>query len=121
MLADLDAWAAQYRAAALAAFPTGSARALGGYADYGLYRLGDAPGGGRGGPEFVMANRTVRAAENIIGGRLTQERLLSALASGGRGRNVTINYSGRFNGDYTAAMRRMVQKDVQDAIMEAFA
>ena len=44
-------------------------------------------------PEFAMSGRTTRAAEQIIGGRLTQDALLNALANGGRqgGRNININ------------------------------
>jgi len=58
-------------------------RAFGGYAGFGLYRLGDAPGGGPGGKEFVMNAATTRQAERFIGGGLTQAGLLGALAGGG--------------------------------------
>lgn len=49
----------------------------GGYAGYGLYRMGET------GDEFVMDSRTTKAAEKMAGGRLSQERLLAAMAGGG--------------------------------------
>jgi len=61
----------------------GASRAFGGYAGFGMYRLGDAPGGGPGGREFVLNATTTRQAERFVGGGLTQGRLLGALAGGG--------------------------------------
>jgi hypothetical protein len=60
----------------------------GGYMGKGLHRVA-----WNGIPEFAMSGRTTRAAEQIIGGRLTQDALLNALANGGRqgGRNININ------------------------------
>jgi len=40
--------------------------------------------GGERGREFVMSNQTTRAAENVIGGQLTQQSLLAGLAGGKR-------------------------------------
>lgn len=66
-------------------------RAGGGYADYGMYLLGDRPGGGAGDREFVMSGNTTRAAERAMGGQLTQDKILAALAVAGGSRNV--NYT----------------------------
>ena len=52
-------------------------KAAGGMTD-GLSIAGEA------GREFVMSNSTTRAAEGIIGGGLSQQRLLDALQGGGR-------------------------------------
>ena len=119
MLNDLNNFLASYRAGlgslgAATAQPVG--RAFGGYATYGTYRLGDSPSGGPGGAEFVMSNRTVQAAESLVGGRLTQEGLLNAMMSGG---SRTVNYNGRFSGEYTASMKRQVAQDVNRAISQA--
>ncbi len=62
-------------------------RAIGGYADNGIYRLGEA------GREFVLNNRATRAAEQIMHGRLTQDGLVATL--GGRQMmHVTVNTGG---------------------------
>ncbi len=96
-------------AAAVTANTAYPGRASGGYTS-GLVMTGEQ------GVEYVMSNRTTKAAESVIGGRLTQEGLLSALRSGGK----TVNYNGRFSGEYTAGMRRAVQRDAQKAVLEAF-
>jgi hypothetical protein len=92
-----------------AANTTTSGMATGGYAWLGKYTLGEQ------GREYVLTNRTTQAAEAIVGGSLTQDRLLGAIARGG----PTVNYSGRFSGEYTAGMRRQVNADVQRAIGQA--
>lgn len=127
MLTDLDAFLASYRTklASLSGTTTGSVggrqMAFGGYAGYGTYKLGDSPSGGRGGVEYVLTNRTVQAAENIIGGRLTQEGFLAALSGAGRGNQLTIHANQRYDGEYTGAMRRTVRKDMQDVAELVFA
>lgn len=76
-------------------------KAYGGYAPYGLYRLGDTPGGGPGGPEYVLNSQTTRLAERIMGGSLTQQNLLAALmgnkgvGGGTMQGNVTVVVQGR--------------------------
>lgn len=65
--------------------------------------------GGEDGREFVMSNRTTRAAERIVGGRLTQDRLLDALS----GRSMTYNDNRRFTSPISNAdRRRMIQETV---------
>lgn len=61
----------------------GNRRALGGYAAYGTYVLGDHPSGGPGDPEFVLDARTTRSMESMVGGRLTQEALMKLAGSRG--------------------------------------
>jgi hypothetical protein len=94
-------------------------RASGGYMWNGTWRVGEE------GHEFALANRTTKAAESIIGGRLTQDALLNALANGA-GRqssamsSVTWNDSRRYSGEYTSAMRRQVKRDTQETIDQYF-
>jgi hypothetical protein len=78
-------------------------RASGGYAGFGTYRLGEQ------GTEYVLDARTTRAAEVAAGGRLTQTRMLNALA--GRGGNVTWNDHRRFDSRLSVADRRAIQQD----------
>lgn len=108
MLNDLNSFLASYRAGLQSLKPPGAAE--GGYVS-GLRMTGEK------GVEYVMTNQTVRAAENIIGGRLTQDSLLAAMT--GRS-GTTVNYNGRFSGEYSASMRRAVRRDVSDAMSEAF-
>jgi hypothetical protein len=104
MLRDADTWLAAYRAklataggdtrTATTPSNTGSypgyipLQDAGGYMGRGLHRVA-----WNGIPEFAMSGRTTRAAEQIIGGRLTQDALLGALANGARGsgKSVTVN------------------------------
>ncbi|MGQ9491724.1 MAG: hypothetical protein ACUVS6_13710 [Anaerolineae bacterium] len=51
-------------------------RASGGYAGYGIYRLGEV------GREFVLNAAATRSAEVLSGGPLSQERVLALLAAG---------------------------------------
>ncbi len=64
-------------------------------------------------PEFVMNNQTVRAAESVIGGRLSQESIMRRLVNGG---GLTLNYTGRFDGEVTSSMRRAVKGDIEKGI-----
>lgn len=68
------------------------------------------------GREFVMSNATTKAAENIIGGKLTQARLLQALAGG---RNVSYHDSRRFDASVSANDRRMIRNDTMMTLSEA--
>jgi hypothetical protein len=71
-------------------------RASGGYADPGLYNLGEA------GQEFVLNNATTRAAETALGGALSQGGLLASLLGGGglggsTSQASTLNYGPTYN------------------------
>ena len=68
------------------------------------------------GREFVMSNATTKAAENIIGGKLTQARLLQALAGG---RNVSYHDARRFDASVSTADRRMIRNDTMMTLSEA--
>jgi hypothetical protein len=52
-------------------------KALGGYADYGIYRMGES------GSEYVLNAGTTKAAERLMGGRLSQQNVLGAMGAGG--------------------------------------
>jgi hypothetical protein len=86
MLQDLDRFLISYRSrlASLGGASTGTigTRDSGGYADPGLYRIGQR--------EFVLNNASMRTAERIIGSQLTQENLVRALS--GMGGNRQVNY-----------------------------
>lgn len=87
-------------------------QAAGGYANKsGLYMRGEA------GKEFVINNSTTRAAESVIGGTLTQERLLQALAGGGR--KVSYYDARRFDASVSANDRRMIANETILAITGA--
>jgi hypothetical protein len=65
-------------------------KAAGGYAPYGPYVLGDNQSGGRGMDEFILSGRTTRAAENIIGGKLTQDKVMSAVVNANFSNGLTM-------------------------------
>jgi len=123
MIADLDAFLAAYRAKHKTLLTTISAtagvgtRATGGYATFGTYLLGDKPTGGRGDAEFVLRGRTTRAAETIIGGRLTQEGILRAMLAGGQ-KNVTLNDHRRFDSRLSVEDRRAILQDTKQMLSE---
>jgi hypothetical protein len=107
MLSDVDRFLADYRtrlaSIGTATPPTGFA--IGGYAS-GIVRTGEQ------GVEYILSNRTTRAAESIIGGRLTQDSLLNALARGGSSRrSLTINDHSRFDGRISAAQVRAIKQE----------
>lgn len=84
--------------------------ATGGYlTKSGLFR------GGEGGREFVMSNRTTRAAESMLGGNLTQSRLLQILS----GRQTTYNDHRRFDASVSQRDRRMILDDTMTALSGA--
>jgi hypothetical protein len=85
-------------------------RQMGGYAAGGMNIL--HPG------EFVLSPRATKAAEDAIGGRLTQQSLLMALAGGGSSRNMTLNDYRRFSGEFTPSMRRTVRQDTIEVLSE---
>ena len=77
------------------------AKAEGGYAGYGKYLLGER------GSEYVMTAKTTQYAERMIGGRLSQEKLLAAMVSGSSGGSragrLTLNQNFAFHGSFTDA------------------
>jgi len=79
------------------------ARAAGGYMPTGLYSVSE-----RGQREFALSNATTRAAEGLIGGRLTQERLMSAMT-------MNVNLS---NGMTIMQAKRMMQANNNSIMRE---
>ena len=68
---------------------------------------------GEQGREFVLNNQTTRAAENMMGGQLSQQRLLSGL---GGGRSISYHDYRRTDSSVSASDRRMLRNDVIDAL-----
>jgi hypothetical protein len=86
-------------------------RADGGYAGTGIYKLGET-----GQREFVLAGQTTRAAENLIGGQLTQARLLSALTGGKR---ITYHDQRRIDSRLSNSDRAVIRDDIIGALAGA--
>ena len=101
----------------------GIGKDTGGYASYGKYTLGEK------GVEWIMTANTTKAAERILGARLTQTNLLSALIANrsrsyGGGKQVgykddrTIIFNGMNEAD-RAAIRRDVAQITREVLVEA--
>lgn len=114
MLEDAQAFAIAYKAAldriTATTPPTGTGvtgttnlptKAEGGYVGAGVYRLHPN--------EFVMTAATTRAGEQIVGGQLTQSRLMAALAGGGRA-SITLNDHRRFDSRLSVSDRRQIEQ-----------
>lgn len=82
-------------------------RATGGYVDNGVYRMGEK------GREFVLNASTTRAAENVMGGQLTQQRAMSAF---GGGRRIEYHDNRRIDSSLSQNDRRVIRSDVMDAL-----
>jgi len=93
----------------------GSSFASGGYAS-GIVRTGEE------GREFILSNRATRAAERMVGGGLTQDAILSALARGGTGnsRSLTVNDNSRFDGRISASQVREIKRETRKEILKEF-
>ncbi len=124
MLQDADKWLAAYRAKLAGittttnpfAGVTGTGGAVkvhdfSGYTVPGIYRMS-----ANGQPEYVLSGAATRAAENMIGGRLTQDALLSAIAqsAGGSSWSVFINDHSRFDGRISAAQVRQIKRETKN-------
>jgi len=118
-LADVEAWAAQYREALKSALGSGTEAPVkdsGGYVSRGLYRMA-----WDGAPEFVLSNRTTRAAERIVGGQLNQDNFTNMLSLFEGLRNgVTYNDNRNFDSDVSARLRRDLQRDMQETLEGLF-
>ena len=78
-----------------------------------------APGlffGGEQGREYVMNNKTTRAAESIIGGKLSQENLLAAISRG----RVQYNDNRRFEATPSPFDRRKMRDEMVTALSGVF-
>jgi hypothetical protein len=84
-------------------------KAVGGYASYGKYILGEQ------GTEFILTSSTTKALEQSMGGRLTQ----GAVLSGGRGGYVD-NRTFYFN-DVTEETRAAIRRDMFKVAQNVFA
>jgi hypothetical protein len=98
MSKDLQSWLASMGGQFATNLPGYPGKALGGYADNGLYNLGEK------GYEFVLNHQTTRALENSLSGNLTQDRVMAAM-SGGSG-SITLNQNFRFHGSLSDSERQ---------------
>jgi hypothetical protein len=116
MMNDLDRFLADYRNNLGSGLRTGGGAvpqfAAGGYTPDGLIRSHRK--------EFIANQSTTRMLERLIGGRLSQQNVIAAVANQGGGTNVTWNDQRRFSGEYTKGMRRQVQNDTIATIGEVF-
>ena len=112
MLKDLDSFLLAYKTGLSSLQTAVPHKQEGGYTA-GLVRTGEK------GYEYILSHNTARAAENIIGGRLTQDSLLAALMNSGGNKNVVWQDQRRFSGEYSNAMRREVRNDTQRYLVEA--
>ena len=87
-------------------------RASGGYAS-GIIRTGEE------GREFVLDAQTTRAAEQMVGGALTQKNVLGGGSGGVGGVNVNQNYT--FHGDMSAGMKKWFRSIARQEAVSAFA
>lgn len=123
MLSDLDKFLAEYRRkVGQIASLAGASGSAGGFAEGGY--TPNVPSTARvseKGYEFYLSNRTTRAAEAMIGGRLTQQGLLAALSGmGGSRSGVVYQDQRRFSGEYTNAIRRTIQEDMVEHLERIF-
>jgi hypothetical protein len=72
---------------------------------------------GERGREFVMSNSTTRMAESMLGGQLTQQRLLQALSGGGK--SITYHDNRRIDSNLSKNDRRLLADDITNALAGA--
>lgn len=122
-LADLDAIMKQAQASAFgtpsttsAPGATGGGLASGGYANDGIYRMGEL------GREFVANADTTRQLEKVAGGSLTQDRLMALAARGKSSAAPQINLQQEiaFNGDLSASNKASFRSFMRGVALETF-
>lgn len=90
--------------------PFKGGQASGGYAaQKGLYMRGEQ------GREFVMSNATTKAAESVLGGTLTQQRLLAAMG----GKRITYTDNRRIDASLSMNQRRQIANDTMSILSGA--
>lgn len=87
--------------------------AAGGYVGYGMRMLGEKGG------EFVLSNQSMTSAERLVGGPLTQDKILAALGGGGQSFNVNLGGVSGHWGDKATALEGTLAL-VDQRIAEAF-
>jgi hypothetical protein len=92
--------------------------ASGGYASYGMYLLGDKAGGGQGPDEYVVKGTTTTAAERIIGGRINDQVLLSALQAYAGSRQMNYYDQRRMEVPMSKDNRAAYKQGAMDALRE---
>lgn len=74
-------------------------RASGGYVGSGVYRMGEN------GKEFVLSNSTTKAAEDAIGGSLSQQNIRNAMT-----KSITVNDNRTFSGEISRGTIEMIKR-----------
>jgi hypothetical protein len=69
--------------------------------------------------QFVMSGNMTRVAEQMLGGQLNQQAVLSAMSGGSRS-SVVWNDQRRFSGEYTKSMRNSQRSDTINLLSEVF-
>jgi len=119
MLSDANSFMAAYKSALAAGTSrtvsgtTGTATS--GTGTYFRIPLKQAGGYGPGlverGDEFVLNPRTTRAAESMIGAKLTQQNIMNAM-----GGSITLNDQRRFYGGITPGERRAIDESTREQL-----
>jgi len=92
---------------------TPPAKAAGGYTS-GLVMTGEE------GLEWILDNPTTRLAEKLVGGKLTQNKMVSLLVGGAGGGETHITFNQRNDGRITARDREWLRNDIRDMVLQAF-
>ena len=122
MIKELDLFLLRYKSGMSKLQVSPVSHAAGGYATYGSYLLGDMAGGGRGKPEYVLRGDVTELAERVLGGRISQDKMIALLsaANGGSRNNVTYNDSRRIDSRVSNIDRKRMMDDtftVLDSIL----
>lgn len=119
MEADLRNWVNRWAGVVGSSQPGFPGRQSGGYVGDGIYRMHPN--------EYVLNANTTEMLERIVGGRLTQTRIMAAvagrgLAMGGR-TNIHVHqnnwkFEGNMSAEVRREMRRMAREAASDGIMQ---
>ena len=85
----------------------------GGYATKGLYRLAD-----NGKREWVLDSATTKAAEKLLGGSLSQNKIMAMLAGGSSNKQITLNDNRRFDSKLSLEDRMSIKNDTINILSE---
>lgn len=94
--------------------------AYGGYASFGRYMLGDAPGGRMPGmPEYVINGPTTKALEKLVGGRITNQNLVNLGKAGSKVANASISLTINGSNMDERKLARLVETHTYRAMRKA--
>lgn len=91
-------------------------RSTGGYTPRGVYQMGEE------GIEWTMNHATTKAAERLVGGSLSQDTVLAAMATGNRGGGggvqVVWNDYRRFDSSVSKEERNLIRQDTEAMVLK---